>query len=470
MYNFFPCGTHHAAIVITSIIIGVVIIVTYSSQKNVSIMKTSLVGALVSLMSLFVALIIREFGIRRLPELLKFADPVDKAGLFNQGKMELNKCFSFESYFVLIPVIVTGVMIVMAILRSRALMIVKNKQEPLVDANNFAMNGMQEQELMAFVGENSWYYQSKWNSSQKPQQYAGWNWSACLFGIFWLGYRKTYQMIPLLLMAFFVVEQIPIKSKILDFLIALTPWPTIGLFGNRFYFNHTKKKISKIRLKQDNSEKLTAELSQSGGTSWFGVGIAFLLLVAYAVINVSIEVVIKGEKSLISSKDETKIEAVDFEGAIKKNREYILKRYNGNLMAITAEIEKNFQRNTVHSLDLAINISGTMYDKENNLSQKFLELNRQAVSRRDILYQQLTKQIRSQVPQAELHYKDARKLLLESNDIDVLFFESARMFLFDEALNETRSMFSFTSDQEKKKFLNLGVALRDKAQKLENSK
>ena len=142
-------------------------------------------------------------------------------------------------------------------------------------------------EIRDFVGKNADYYLGKWNSAKDPDKRAGWNWSAFFAGIFWLGYRKQYTMVGLLVGIFLVIDIIQLFINVdLNKTVGTTIGFMLGFGGNSWYYKEMNKKIAKIRTKYTDPEVQKAEIIKAGGTSWGGVGIAVALFAVEILINI----------------------------------------------------------------------------------------------------------------------------------------------------------------------------------------
>jgi hypothetical protein len=133
-----------------------------------------------------------------------------------------------------------------------------------------------------FVDKNVDYYFDKWGRAKNPKIYAGWNWAAFFFGVFWLGYRKMFKTLITLIIMFFLIDTVLILFKsgsIKEVNLFFTF--ICGLCGNTFYYNYMKKEIKKI--KEINPSENT-KLSFYGGVSWGGVGKATLIFVGYVIL------------------------------------------------------------------------------------------------------------------------------------------------------------------------------------------
>jgi hypothetical protein len=140
---------------------------------------------------------------------------------------------------------------------------------------------LNENEIRLFVQKNSDYYINKWGSVSNPQKYARWNWSAFWAGMFWMGYRKMYKTLLVFLILFLIIDLIQLYFHLeLDRVVNSSLSLMFGLLGNAFYYKYMKERIKKVKA-ENNTENLDSILSELGGTSWAGVGIAFLLLCGY---------------------------------------------------------------------------------------------------------------------------------------------------------------------------------------------
>jgi len=67
------------------------------------------------------------------------------------------------------------------------------------------MREIADDEILNFAQKNANYYLLKWRVMEITQSRISWNWASCLFGVFWLVYRKMY-FYALAVMAFIFVE------------------------------------------------------------------------------------------------------------------------------------------------------------------------------------------------------------------------------------------------------------------------
>lgn len=143
-----------------------------------------------------------------------------------------------------------------------------------------------EQEWIDFVGRNYDYYKFKWLKSDDPEKALTWNWTAFFLGFLWLGYRKMYKPILILLSLYLGLELIELLTVFDPTVTVITTYfPLIiavflGMFGNALYYRHAKKKIEKIRTLYPGT-RMQINL---GGTSGKGVITAIGINVGYAII------------------------------------------------------------------------------------------------------------------------------------------------------------------------------------------
>ena len=155
--------------------------------------------------------------------------------------------------------------------------------------DSLVMDELTESEVRLFVQENADYYLNKWKSTDKTKK-ARWNWAACWGSIFWLGYRKMYKPLIIVIIAIAATDGIELllhfdsaTSKVFDKLIGIVVYTILGIFGNNLYYNHVREKIQKIKA-TGSGENLEPLFKKYGGRSWKGVGISVLLLLGYVII------------------------------------------------------------------------------------------------------------------------------------------------------------------------------------------
>jgi hypothetical protein len=149
-----------------------------------------------------------------------------------------------------------------------------------------------EAEIRAFVGRNARYYLRKWPVADEDDGPArGFNWAAFLLSGLWLPYRKMYR-VTLIFIAVIVGTSILAESAAYAGLASATAMSALdrlsgifisvicGIYGNSWYFAHTKRSIAKIRAMGLPDDTYFAELARRGGTSLLAsLGFILLLIV-----------------------------------------------------------------------------------------------------------------------------------------------------------------------------------------------
>lgn len=143
--------------------------------------------------------------------------------------------------------------------------------------------------LKLFIGEKKQhYYIQKWSKGLNS-----WNWASFFFSLIWLGYRKMYKTIFLILGIFIVIDLIVailgIDNGVLDNALGFVVSCTLGICGNYLYQLHALKRIRALRNENlTNSELLLDEIQLSGGPSWKGAFASLGLLSIYVLIALCI--------------------------------------------------------------------------------------------------------------------------------------------------------------------------------------
>jgi len=143
--------------------------------------------------------------------------------------------------------------------------------------------------LRFFIGEKKQhYYIRKWSKGVNS-----WNWAAFFFSLFWLGYRKMYKQVLLIIGVFLVIDLavtlLGIDNTIPNSVIGLASAFTFGITGNNFYRLHALKKIREMMHGSIiDPNLLQKEIQLSGGVSWKGVFTTLGLFVVYVSIAMTI--------------------------------------------------------------------------------------------------------------------------------------------------------------------------------------
>ena len=135
-----------------------------------------------------------------------------------------------------------------------------------------------EEELNLFAGDKDNYYLKKWKNMEESGEIIDWNWGAFFFQTMWMGYRKMYLYAAVLIGLLVYIDVVliaslhPLTQLGVDIFIGIL----LGIFGNKLYYKHAKKKISVIKSDQPDPEIQKIEIAKAGGTSWIGVGLVLM--------------------------------------------------------------------------------------------------------------------------------------------------------------------------------------------------
>ena len=139
-----------------------------------------------------------------------------------------------------------------------------------------ATGSLSNEELRAFVGNNSHYYLgnfAKFTATGTDTFVPTWNWSAFGFTFIWMLYRKMYLQAAVT----FVIFCMPGINVILHIMV--------GAFANYLYYKHAKAKILETRPHLT-EQALYPALDEIGGVhSWaitVGIIVGVVLIVTFA--------------------------------------------------------------------------------------------------------------------------------------------------------------------------------------------
>lgn len=158
-----------------------------------------------------------------------------------------------------------------------------NLQVPLIPENYLNTNYSKEL-IGEFLGDNADYYFRKWEKAGNPEKKTSFNLAAFLIGGLWLGYRKMYRVLLVMLAIFLVLDIVQFMVNV-DFNSAISAgaWVVLGISGNTFYFMEMKRKLA--NLSEHNFSISSEDVRKIGGTSWLGVGVAVLMLALYIIVS-----------------------------------------------------------------------------------------------------------------------------------------------------------------------------------------
>lgn len=135
-----------------------------------------------------------------------------------------------------------------------------------------------------FIGTNQQYYFEKWRKENN------WNWASFLLGALWLGYRKMYSYIFILIGFYLLIDILlfsinPLAANRINTVIGIPIMIYFGLQGNTLYKMHMNKKLSEIEKSGLSEREKLREVKASGGKSGLGVFLAILMFLGYGILN-----------------------------------------------------------------------------------------------------------------------------------------------------------------------------------------
>ena len=147
-----------------------------------------------------------------------------------------------------------------------------------------------DSELSLFLEKNQPYYMEKFKTMEKTADKKSWNWSAFLCHFYWMFYRKMYIEGIVFIVGNFILGLIPFIGWILN----IAAWVCCGIFGNYFYYEHTKKKFVEISCLDSSMRDML--IQKKGGTN---IILPIVLLVILVVIGIIFAIFITTSLSLL---------------------------------------------------------------------------------------------------------------------------------------------------------------------------
>ncbi|WP_255551540.1 DUF2628 domain-containing protein [Sporosarcina sp. E16_8] len=146
--------------------------------------------------------------------------------------------------------------------------------------------------LKAFVGEyKESYYFGKWAKNERRS----WNWAAFFATFFWLGYRKMYTHVLVILLFFITADVIHYlvgaATNRFDSYVGLGIAAALGIGGNFEYKKFAQREINKLE-KRFSGDELLEKVRKRGDSSWKGFWLTLLLFIGYVGISAVLESVV----------------------------------------------------------------------------------------------------------------------------------------------------------------------------------
>ncbi|MBU5467363.1 DUF2628 domain-containing protein [Virgibacillus sp. MSJ-26] len=136
--------------------------------------------------------------------------------------------------------------------------------------------------ISLYVGDKIDYYRAKWKKGKN----ISWNWPAFFLTFFWLGYRKMYRTVFIIVGIYFALDIVSLVTGVdLDSTtnIGLVVSVVLGLSGNNLYKEHVNRQVN--RIEEEQGENAESYIRENGGPSWGGVGVSVAIFLGYAVIS-----------------------------------------------------------------------------------------------------------------------------------------------------------------------------------------
>ncbi len=130
---------------------------------------------------------------------------------------------------------------------------------------------MDEKSIKLFLGFNGKYYQRKWSTVQLTGRANTWNWSAFLFSVLWLSFRKMYGLS--LIFSFCIILSsfiaITFRFSLEGFVLIILIWPVmLGYFGNRMYYYYMENRFLEIYGSGLNEKDMRVLIKSEGGINF----------------------------------------------------------------------------------------------------------------------------------------------------------------------------------------------------------
>ncbi|WP_075618271.1 DUF2628 domain-containing protein [Paenisporosarcina indica] len=212
-----------------------------------------------------------------------------------------------------------------------------------------------EQLLRLFVGgKKQDYYLHKWSKKDYT-----WNWAAFIFGVFWLGYRKMFTPIFIMLGIFMVIDLgmalLGIEDTYQSNAIGIGVGCTLGILGNSLYRHHANKNIHKMKGYYQDPAQLQHNIKLKGNGSWTGVfltlGLFALYLVVTMVIFTYIPSINQSQEALLVNASRQTSDVEDSQSIIE---EEILDLIQENTRALESEDQEKYMSMIHKNSDISL--------------------------------------------------------------------------------------------------------------------
>ena len=142
-----------------------------------------------------------------------------------------------------------------------------------------------------FIGPSSDFYVREWLQIRKGKLFS-FNWYACLFGVFWLLYRKMHKPAVIVLSIYFaegyleslILKQYPINYSSWELIRIAFYFIILGFIGNWIYYYHAVQEINQI-IENTPQNLHQQALTKRGGTSFLSIFILIFCILLIVLLN-----------------------------------------------------------------------------------------------------------------------------------------------------------------------------------------
>jgi hypothetical protein len=154
-----------------------------------------------------------------------------------------------------------------------------------------SIQGEGEHYLLSFFGRQSGYYLEMYHAFHQGNKFT-FNIGACVFGVFWLLYRKLFReslfatliLIGIGFFLAFAYELLGIdeaRQTVIEWIVNFATWISFGFVGNYLYLKHADKNVQKILASWQDEETKLKLLRRKGGVSALPFILALVLILLY---------------------------------------------------------------------------------------------------------------------------------------------------------------------------------------------
>ena len=164
---------------------------------------------------------------------------------------------------------------------------------PQTESGTSSGDAPTQEEVEAFVGKNHSYYYFKWRTRGRwDELWAGFNWAAAIFNVFWLVYRRMYVEAVVVFAIDYVLDYVPWllanvfglqgTFEALSWVFDIALSVMVGVAGNGLYRRRSVAAVGLARRETDPARRTDVLIARGGTRGWA----PFLLLLALTAFGV----------------------------------------------------------------------------------------------------------------------------------------------------------------------------------------